>query len=409
MKKTTQTYQSTLLMVIYGLILLTLFLVTKVNGMETDDKKKKNFKDEYREDIEESVGEIENWNAFGFKYFYPHDLGLSYDDIDFQDINEKDYSYTYGVKIRRIYRRSAAYDAGLKAGDILMTFAGDTVFSEEQLDQLIEELGKKDKLSVTYFRDGKEFKTILYLDGEYDDDYEFDDDNHDIDFGFHKKRKKKNVGIFGMYWSPSFILNEYEAANNLLTDLSFQDNEIQQLWFNEFGFKFYVGKNTFLGMVFAGADAEGSTTLQLNAESPTIHRKMKFEQGMWGFTLDKRYRVLDRMMVSSGVFIGRGKSILTLHQQNGEIIWNELWSEDKHANNDYLKMKKRELVFEPRISAMYRMLGPIWLKVEAGYMLGYSNKHWRDITTDDEYQISNAPETSLFDGVTFTISPWIGF
>ncbi len=409
MKKTTQTYQSTLLMVIYGLILLTVFLVTKVNGMDTDDKKKKSFGDEYKEDIEESVREIDNWNAFGFNYFYPHDLGLSYDDIDFQDINEKDYPYTYGVKVRRIYRRSPAYDAGLKAGDIIMTFAGDTVSSEEQLDQLIEELGKKDKLPITYFRDGKEFKTILYLDGEYDDDYEFDDDHHDIDFGFHKTRRKKNVGIFGMYWSPSFIMNEYEAANNLLTDLSFQDNEIEQLWFNEFGFKFYVGKNTFLGMVFAGADAEGSTSLQLNADGPTIHRKMKFEQGIWGFTLDKRYRVLDRMMISSGVFIGRGKSILTLHQQNGEIIWDELWSENKHANNDYLKMKKRELLFEPRISAMYRMLGPIWLKVEAGYMLGYSNKHWRDITTDDEYEISNAPETSLFDGVTFTISPWIGF
>ncbi len=410
MKKTTHPNQSTLLMVIYGLILLTLLLVSKVTGMDIDDKEKKNFGDAYIEDIEESVREMEDWNAFGLKYFYPHDLGLSYDDIDFQDINEQDYPYTYGVKIRRIYRRSAAYDAGLKAGDIIMSFADDTVYSEKQLDKLIEELEEKDKLPVKYFRNDKQHKTVLYLDGDYNyDDIEFDHDHHDIDFGFHKKDKKKSVGFFGMYWSPGFIMNDYTAANDLLSDLQFADDEIEQLWYNEFGFKFYIGKNTFLGMVFSGADAEGSTTLQLNDAGPTVHRKMKFEQGIWGFTLDKRYRVMDRMMLSSGFFIGRGKSILTLHQQNGEIIWDELWANDQTANNDYLKMEKRELVFEPRVSAMYRMVGPIWLKVEAGYNLGYSGKHWRDITTDDEYQVSNAPETSLFDGLTFTISPWIGF
>lgn len=408
MNNTSQTNQSMILVIIYGLILVSAFFVTKSYGMDLKDfkAKKGEFKDEYIDDIANSAGEMGDWCGIDMRteFALKNKVGFKYDDLDYQDITEKEYQKDFGVKIYKIYDDSPADEAGLRIGDIIMIFGLDTIWNEDELDRLLEDKDAKDDVSVIYFRDGKEESTTIYLKKEYE--Y-----NSSYSTGDFKRRKKYRVGILGFYWSPSFVFNEYNAANDLLSDLGFPDNQIEQLWFNEFGFKFYVGKNTFLGMVFAGADAEGVTKLSLAESGDNITRKMKFEQGMWGFTLDKRYRPFKRTMFETGFFIGRGKSILTLQQQNGEVVWDELWTaENKYSNNNNLKIKKRELVFEPRVSAMHRLIGPVWLKVEAGYMLGYSNKHWRDITDkDDEYTISGAPKSSLFDGFTFTISPWIGF
>jgi len=405
MKQINDREQSIILLVIFSMLLIGTVFFTQAQGMSMDDQeKKKKFKDEYLDDLSGSLEEMNDWGIdLGFNFQTDRSIGFKYVDLDYQDIFEQGYDKNFGVKIYKVYDESPAYQAGLQYGDIVMFFENDTVYNSKDLEQKIENYNGAGQLHLTYFRDRKIYKTLLQLE-------KISDDDHDFYSEFSKKPKKYKVGIFGFYWSPSFVFNDYEAANNLLADMQFSNNQIDQLWFNEFGFKFYIGKNRFLGMVFSGADAQGTTTLTLNNAGNPVTRKMNFYQGIWGVTYDKRYRPLKKTMFSSGFFLGRGKSILTLQQQNGQLDWDELWSKDNHlANNDYLKLKKRELVFEPRVSVMQRIVGPVWLKLEAGYMLGYSGKHWRNITTDDDYVISDAPKTSLFQGFTFTIAPWIGF
>ena len=407
MNKTKQTNQSILLLVIYGLILMATLFVTQSYGMDVNQKEKvKKYKKEYVKNIKGSLNEMNEWAPMDLKFPYHENLGIKYDDINNKDLFDNKYNNDFGVRVWKIYDDSPSYDAGLLKGDILMFFNGDTILNEDHLENMIENLQYVDKLPITYFRNGEIKEVILDLDYEY---YEEDDFDDDFSINFKKKNKKHRLGIFGMYWSPSFIFNEYKAANDLLSDLQFQNSQIDQLWQNEFGFKFYVGKSMFLGMVWSDAEADGSTKLTLAETGQNITRKMNFKQDIWGFTFDKRYRPYKKIILSSGFFLGSGKSVLTLHQQNGATPWNKLWTDDKLSNNDYLKIKKNELVFEPRVSMMYRMFGPVWLRLETGYMLGYSNKHWQDITTEDDYVISNAPTESLFQGFTFTIAPWIGF
>ena len=399
--------QTILLMIIYGLILLTTLFVSKSYGMvSNNDEKKQNIKDEFMDELKSSTDELDELGiTIGLKYNTEQEIGFKFVNLDYQDINELNYPYNFGVKIYKIYDDSPAKESGLETDDILMKFGKETIKSKEYLRDLIDNIITKDKLTVQYFRKGEVHKTILYFE-EIFSDYEL---SVSVNNEPRKIRKKYGVGILGFYWSPSFIMNEYTVANDLFSDLSFDSKEVNQLWYNEFGFKFYVGNKMFLGMVFAGADADASTKLTHPTTMETIHRKMKFEQNMWGFTLDKRYRPNKKLILSTGCMVGSGKSTITIQQRNGGFDWENIWDENGNSNNDYMKLQKKEFLFEPHVSAMYKMFGPVWLKAEVGYMLGFSGKSWREKTLTSEYTISGAPEESLFQGFTFTISPWIGF
>jgi len=399
--------QTILLMIIYGLILMTLLFVSKSYGMDSiNDKKKQNLKEEILDELKSSTDELDELGIkIGLKYNTEQEIGFKFENLDFQDLNELHYNYKYGVKIYKIYDDSPAEEAGLKVDDILMTFGQDTIEGKYELRDLIDNIVTKDKMPVKYYRDGEIHKTILHFD-EIFSDYEL---SLTVNNEPRKIRKKYGVGILGFYWSPSFIMSDYSDANDLLSDLSFESKEIDPLWYNEFGFKFYVGNKMFLGMVFSGADTDGSTKLTHPTTMDAIHRKMKFEQNLWGITLDKRYRPNKKVILSAGCMIGSGKSVITLQQRNGNFDWNQIWDENGNSNNDYMKLKKKEFLFEPHVAGMYKLFGPVWLRMEAGYMLGFSGKNWREKTLDSEYTIAGAPEESLFQGFTFTLSPWIGF
>ncbi|MBN2280495.1 MAG: PDZ domain-containing protein [Candidatus Marinimicrobia bacterium] len=398
--------QTILLMIIYGLILMTTLLLSKSFGMDTtSDEKSKNLRKEFLDELKASSDELDELGIkIGLKYNTEQEIGFKFEDLDFQDINELQYPYDFGAKIYKIYDGTPADEANLEVDDILMLFGGDTIKSKLDLREKIAAVVTSDKMPVTYFRKGEVQKAILYFD-EIFSDYEL---SVTVDNKPKRIRKKYGVGILGFYWGPGLIMNDYQPANDLFEDLAFGSDELGQLWNNEFGFKFYVGNKMFLGMVFSGAEADGSTKLVNEVTNENIYRKMKFEQNLWGFTLDKRYRLNKKVILSAGCLIGSGKSTIRLQQRNGGFDWNQIWDENGNSNNDYLRLRKKEFLFEPHVSGMYKLFGPVWLQAEAGYMLGFSGKNWREQTLTSEYTISGAPEGSLFRGFSFTISPWIG-
>ncbi|MEO8582849.1 MAG: PDZ domain-containing protein [Flavitalea sp.] len=70
-----------------------------------------------------------------------------------------------GAKIMEVTEKSAAEKAGLKKGDVITKLNRQTISDHEQLTAAIAIMKPKDKITITYKRDGKENKTDAILGG----------------------------------------------------------------------------------------------------------------------------------------------------------------------------------------------------------------------------------------------------
>jgi serine protease Do len=88
-----------------------------------------------------------------------------------------------GVKVTEVSPESAAAKAGLKAGDIITTFNGKKIGTEQELVDAVRAQKPDDQVDVAFLRDGKEKKVKATL-GKTSDDFSFNW-NWDGDFDVH--------------------------------------------------------------------------------------------------------------------------------------------------------------------------------------------------------------------------------
>lgn len=83
-------------------------------------------------------------------------LGISFTELTPEIISEKNIKgATSGILVEKVEDRSAAREAGLKEGDILVSIAGHPTFSTAQLQEIMARLSPGDKVAVNVIRDGK--------------------------------------------------------------------------------------------------------------------------------------------------------------------------------------------------------------------------------------------------------------
>lgn len=81
-------------------------------------------------------------------------LGVYIEDIDSDLAEEEDLPSTDGVYVSGIVDDSPAEEAGLKRGDVILKFNGQTVNSVRRLTRLIEDTKPKTKVDIEILRDG---------------------------------------------------------------------------------------------------------------------------------------------------------------------------------------------------------------------------------------------------------------
>jgi hypothetical protein len=105
--------------------------------------------------------------------------------------------------------------------------------------------------------------------------------------------------------------------------------------------------------------------------------------------------------------LGGGGSKIEVYQTEQDIAWGNIDSTSSY--NSYLQFKKKYLLLQPRVALTYRVLPVFWIKIEAGYMLSYSNSGWRNILHDEKYDVAGPSNETSLNGLTISISPWFGF
>jgi serine protease Do len=83
-------------------------------------------------------------------------LGVALNDIDADRARALKLGEESGVEIKDVSAGSPAEAAGLKNGDVLLTYNGEKILSARQLSRLVSETPSGRKVRVQYWRDGKE-------------------------------------------------------------------------------------------------------------------------------------------------------------------------------------------------------------------------------------------------------------
>lgn len=90
-------------------------------------------------------------------------LGVTIEDVDEEIAKEAGLKKLEGVHIAQINPSSAADDAGLKSGDIIIDINGVAVPTMPSLQEQVARYRPGDKLSMKYIRKGKRYKTDITL------------------------------------------------------------------------------------------------------------------------------------------------------------------------------------------------------------------------------------------------------
>ncbi len=95
-------------------------------------------------------------------------LGITSRSLSGRDARNLDMDRRDGALIRQVYHDTAADEAGLEKGDVIIEFDGERVFDDDDLGEMIRDHDAGDKVSIGILRDGKE-KTLHATLGSVDD------------------------------------------------------------------------------------------------------------------------------------------------------------------------------------------------------------------------------------------------
>lgn len=81
-------------------------------------------------------------------------LGVVLEDVSAEDVERLDLPGERGARIREVVDGSPAEEAGLRAGDVILSWRGESVFSAAELERLVRETPPGRQVRVELVRDG---------------------------------------------------------------------------------------------------------------------------------------------------------------------------------------------------------------------------------------------------------------
>ena len=363
--------------------------------------------EEAMEDVEEALSEIPGSPGVNInisKTFGDTPLmGVFLADMDFQEAYEMHYDYCYGVLIKGVVDGGGAQKAGLMSGDIIMEFDRVKARFEDHLVKLIKSKKVGDAVDVKFFRDEDIMTTTVVLGSRKKAPSK--EEEVITKEGKIIKKKKLSPGNGGGSWIPVWYVtnDKFEDVNDIITSYGFTELREEGLFLNGGGGKGMIGKGWFIGGMGVGYSIDRKII------DTTGVKRMMFSTGYGGVTLDKRIPLTEKLISAVGFMLGWGGYKLEFSNIGETYDWNTLNTQLTDSKNNYIKMKKNYILFQPKISCLYRINDWLGIRAEAGYLLSYSyHSGWNASICKDTFEIKNSPDTS-FDGYTITIGPWFGF
>jgi serine protease Do len=95
----------------------------------------------------------------------PRKLGIRYQEISGQLAEYFQLSEGSGILVTEVDEDGAAFEAGLKAGDVIVAFAGERIEGSRHFRRLVQRSDPGEKVSVELMRDGQRMQLELEVGG----------------------------------------------------------------------------------------------------------------------------------------------------------------------------------------------------------------------------------------------------
>ena len=341
-------------------------------------------------------------------------VGVYHENLDFEKARELHYNKMYGILLTGIVPNSPAHYYRLREGDILMEIDDEEILNTKKFGSILKSYFVGDKLKLKIFRNEKEMDIEFTLGsrnqkisstGEVIIKEETKDQ-------MKKKKKKNSVGYGGGSWIPVWTDIDLTDINNVLTSLEFEPIREEGIFMQGGGGKGNIGKGWFIGGMGAGYTIDrkiGVTIKEGTPDEKNVTRRMVFNTGFGGVTLDKRFAISRKLITSFGFLLGGGTHELESSQTDGNYNWDTIGEDMESSDNNYTKFTKDYIIVQPKIMLMYRINGWLGIRAEGGYLKSYSyHSGWNSESCGDLFDTTNSPETA-YDGYTISIGPWFGF
>jgi hypothetical protein len=401
-------------------------LLAQADQQEVDEAMKQI--DEKMKELEIKLDEVgvDSKGNFGFKFDFDYKapsehitddayMGIYTKDLTFPEAKELNYDKLYGVLVKGVVPESPASFFKILEDDIIMEMSGNKVKDKSHLDKLLRLHEPGDKVTIKVWRMGEE-TTLDFVFGSRDSKFTVENDSLKIilkeqdEKRISKGKKHLSVGHGGGSWIPVWFMPDLEDVNQLITDFSFNEIDDSGIFMNGLGGKLNIGKDWFLGGygVWYSKDVKRGHDLDDDGGNDVM-RRMLFKTSYGGVTLDKRKALSKKFITSIGFMLGWGGYDLEINQTNGNYDWDNANNQLENSDNNYIQFSKDYILFQPKISLMYRVNSWLGFRAEGGYMLSYSyHNGWNADLCGDAYEVENSPNTS-FDGFTISVGPWFGF
>ncbi len=129
-------------------------------------------------------------------------LGVGIEDVSDELSKSLDMANAEGIYINKVHRKSAAEEAGLKKGDVIISINRNKTISVPELQALVAQFRPGNTITVTYIRDGKKLSTDVTLKNKSNTTTLIRDDKILESIGFELKDLSRDeirsVGVNGV-------------------------------------------------------------------------------------------------------------------------------------------------------------------------------------------------------------------
>ena len=364
--------------------------------------------DEWGNDLEEAVenGDVKPPPPLPFGDNYDNDynaspkLGAYIDDMDFEDAYKKHYPYCYGVYVSDVIDGSNSDKAGLRGGDIIMEFDGEKVRFEDHLLQLRDSKNIGDIVMIKVFRNEEEIETQLTFAAPKPKT-----DKEVKHFSGMKKERKPHPGFGGGGPEVIFMKADFAGIHEFLAANGFEEglNDEYVPLFGGYGMG-NVGNGWFIGG--GGYGYEKKQKVSVNDIDGNIigYRRFEYMVGFGGMTVNKKFALMEDVIVDIGLLVGGGEASIELRQTDGDYSWTDSFNDNPTYYS--LKYKKSFMAYRPSVGVLVRVLPWMGIHGSVGYLGSYSfdndwNDDYFDFTVKDD-------SPKVLNGLSYSLGVWFG-
>ncbi len=337
-------------------------------------------------------------------------FGLYVKDLDFPQAHALGYKYLYGILVTGVTNGSPADMAGLLANDIIMEIDGKPVTNLEEFDRQRAGMTPGQEISIRVWRNVEITDIALVLQPRPEGELERKEIRKEIYLDESQSRpgRKKDIGWGGGGWVPYWLTFPVDDVNTLINHIgdtetvgiSFDSDPVSDkgVFMHGGAGKGHIGNGIFVGGVGAGYEFKDT--------DPATNASIKYEVSFGGATLEKRFLIAPGFAASLGLMFGAGGHVAKYSQTQSDFTWPNVFTDD----NFTATLKREYFVVQPRVELMVNLVSWLSLRAEVGYVYGLpTSKGWKvDSNTGDDFTITDSPDTP-FQGLSFSVGPWIGF